>query len=372
MISTDTAVAYGPNASSWPKVDAFSLSNNSWSRKADNPGGGYLLGASSAYDSATGTVWSVPSGSGRLSQYNPVSDVWKTYASSGLEIYATAAIDPNRHILVAVGGYAGKRQIYVWDLDHPGNAPTMPSTSGDRTLETEGAPGFVYDPISDKFVGWRGGADVYVLDPDSWVWSKVSPASGNTVVPTAANSRGTYGRFRYIPSKNAFIVVNSIDENVYVYKLTAGAGAPIPSISISAEPNPVISGQSTYIVWSSTADSCTASDAWSGTKTPAGSEVVGPVTSDSVFVLNCSISGGATVASSVDVTVTSPPPSDPTPPPADPTPTPNPAPTTPTGGSTGSDSSGSGGAGSIEIFSLLMLMLILAQRIVTSRECNER
>ena len=38
------------------------------------------------------------------------------------------------------------------------------------------------------------------------------------------NSRGTYGRWRYIPRVNAFILVNDVDENVYFYKHTGGCG----------------------------------------------------------------------------------------------------------------------------------------------------
>jgi hypothetical protein len=47
------------------------------------------------------------------------------------------------------------------------------------------------------------------------------PAPTNTITPTAPNQNGTYGRFRYVPSKNVFIVVNSVDENVYFYKFTS-------------------------------------------------------------------------------------------------------------------------------------------------------
>jgi hypothetical protein len=41
---------------------------------------------------------------------------------------------------------------------------------------------------------------------------------------------GTYGRFQYVPSKNAFVVVSSIDQDVYIRKLSAGSGAPSDSI----------------------------------------------------------------------------------------------------------------------------------------------
>ena len=35
--------------------------------------------------------------------------------------------------------------------------------------------------------------------------------------PDAKN--GTFGRFRYIPSKDRFILVNSVKQNVFIYRL---------------------------------------------------------------------------------------------------------------------------------------------------------
>ena len=40
------------------------------------------------------------------------------------------------------------------------------------------------------------------------------------------NSIGTYGRWCYIQAYNVFILVNSVDENVYFYKNTEGCGPP--------------------------------------------------------------------------------------------------------------------------------------------------
>jgi hypothetical protein len=58
------------------------------------------------------------------------------------------------------------------------------------------------------------------------VWTQATLSGSNTVTPMAANGDGTYGRFRYIPSKNAYVVVNSIDEDVFFYKLAAGQTNP--------------------------------------------------------------------------------------------------------------------------------------------------
>jgi hypothetical protein len=47
-------------------------------------------------------------------------------------------------------------------------------------------------------------------------WS--AHASTGSVTP-AAPPHYTFNRWRYVPSKNAFITVNSIDQNVFIYKL---------------------------------------------------------------------------------------------------------------------------------------------------------
>jgi hypothetical protein len=174
-----------------------------------------------AYDPVTKNVWYRAAFSNGLYKYNPNDDTWSN--KYGLNQYlrygATSAIDTKRHQMVAVGN----KQFFVWDLDNPGSA-TIPARSGAVSIEKSTAPGFQYDSYSDKFVAWNGGADVHVLDPATWTWSRISPASTNTVVPPAMLKNGTYGRFRYIESKNVFILYNNYNQNVFFYKLSTRKG----------------------------------------------------------------------------------------------------------------------------------------------------
>jgi uncharacterized delta-60 repeat protein len=79
--------------------------------------------------------------------------------------------------------------------------------------------------------------------------------------------------------------------------------APAPQITFTATPSSVASGESSTLDWSSTdAQSCSASGAWSGDKALSGSEETGPITSQSVYVLDCSGVGG-TASQSVTVDV---------------------------------------------------------------------
>lgn len=228
LVSLGNSASYGDQSTGGDgnAVDAFNFLTKRWDSRADKPPNGHTIGAISAYDPSTGKLWhhGCLSHDGSLVAYDSSKDTWSgPYGEYYIEYYATAAVDPNRHIMVATGGNQNNK-VLVWDLNHPGN-PEEIATSGDRMLESAQAPGFVYDSAVDKFVGWSGGASVYTLDADSWIWTRVNPSVTNTVVPTAPNETGTYGRFRYIPSKNVFVLVNRTDENVYFYKLNKEAGA---------------------------------------------------------------------------------------------------------------------------------------------------
>jgi hypothetical protein len=83
----------------------------------------------------------------------------------------------------------------------------------------------------------------------------------------------------------------------------AGGGTPAPTVSVSASPTSITSGQSSTLFWNSTnATSCTASGAWSGTKAVSGNQLLSP-TSTSTYTLTCTGTGGSGSASAT-VTVT--------------------------------------------------------------------
>ena len=85
---------------------------------------------------------------------------------------------------------------------------------------------------------------------------------------------------------------------------TPPAGLPAPTVSLSAAPNPVVSGGSAQLNWSSSnASSCSATGAWSGSKSTSGSLTINSVTSASTYTLTCTGTGGSTTRSmTVNVT----------------------------------------------------------------------
>jgi len=84
------------------------------------------------------------------------------------------------------------------------------------------------------------------------------------------------------------------------------AGGPqAPIVTISANPETIIEGQSSLLTWSSTnADSCIASGGWSGSRPISGSEAVSPIIT-TTYTLDCTGSEGSS-SDSATVTVTPP------------------------------------------------------------------
>lgn len=209
-------------------TDCFNFSNLNWERKADTPAIGF--GSYSGYDPLSGHVWMFGNQGGcTLNEWDPVKNLWmqRSKKAACYDATKTAAIDPKRRKLVAIGG----GDMHVFEL--PGSkfaAREHVSTKGATKIINTQNPGFDYDPISDRLVAWSGGPNVYSLDLDNLTWVLLTPSKTNTVIPPAANSNGTYGRFRYIPSKNVFVVVNSIDQNVFFYKIGIDGHSSSPTV----------------------------------------------------------------------------------------------------------------------------------------------
>jgi hypothetical protein len=228
----------GATAQTW-------LFNGSWQRQTPAKGGnadqGHLMLAS-AYDAEGRQVLTH---STYLQIYDVDGDAWTTndfgapplwprYAIGGDK---TAAIDTQRRLFWSVGSGT----VLVWDIargmavtddwvttgggdytnaDDVGSYPDQIFESGGGAIYNAGAPGIDYDPTSDSLVAWPNRGAPYVLNLSTREWTTGNPAGA----PMSETSGGTFGRWRYIRAYNVFILVNSVDENVYFYKHTTGCG----------------------------------------------------------------------------------------------------------------------------------------------------
>jgi hypothetical protein len=124
-------------------------------------------------------------------------------------------VDAKRHLLFTVGS----GEFFAYDIRGNLDVTSRWKTSGGDSLINGWGVGAAYDAHSDCLVGWTGGG-VWVLDMQAKTWSRKSAAGG----PAKQLENGTFGRFRYVPDDNVFVLANGVDEDVYFYKLTAGGG----------------------------------------------------------------------------------------------------------------------------------------------------
>jgi len=200
----------------------FDVPSRTWQRRADAPGS--QVTAMAAYDPASGLVFSLIQ-NGTLAAYDPIKNKWSERTSinwAGFDPARTMVMDPVRRRLFVIG--AGI--VFSFDVSRssPGRQD-MDTTGGEPIVRAQG-PGLAYDPVADRIVGWAGGGDVYSLDVKARKWTRHPTVSAR--VPGPAPRQGTFGRWQYIPSKNLFIGVNDIDENVWLYRLAPAAPAGSP------------------------------------------------------------------------------------------------------------------------------------------------
>jgi len=192
----------------------FDFDAKKWSDRAPatSPGGG--LGLTCAYDPQTKKLWWGGKG---LWSYDHDANTWTKHLDDEF-YYHTGALDTKRGLFVVVGN----NKLAAYDVRAAAVAKLAWPTSGGEALMAKSNPGFDYDPVTDRFVGWGGGAPMR-LDPATQTWT-----TGSATGAAPEGSNGIYGRWRYVPGVNAFVVVTGWDTDVHFYKASAGGAAPAP------------------------------------------------------------------------------------------------------------------------------------------------
>lgn len=215
-----------------------------WHDTGVQPPMSYTYGHATAYDPTTDRVY-LHSDYG-LRAYDPADNTWTTLTDYGAPPYwprysisgdFRGVVDTSRSLL----WYMGADLYLVYDLvsgDHVTDAwitegggeftnadyvdgdPEQVITTGGAAILAADGPGVDYDPRADAMVGWTGGGP-WVLDLPSKTWTQRSAVGAPSEPGT---SGGTFGRWRYVPRVNAFVLVTGVDADVVFYKHTPGCG----------------------------------------------------------------------------------------------------------------------------------------------------
>ena len=131
-------------------------------------------------------------------------------SSQSVDYHLSATLDTKRRKFVMIGD-----GVQVIDLA-TGTMTRMNTTNAPSLVTSQQSPGVAYDPVADRVVAWHGGTNVYALNMDTGAWTQAATNTGPTA---AAPSQGTFGRFEYIPQYKVFALINSIDQNAWVFRL---------------------------------------------------------------------------------------------------------------------------------------------------------
>ncbi|MBU2712775.1 hypothetical protein [Zooshikella harenae] len=203
-----------------PNTDCYDLTDGRWLRLPPVISGGYGISSTTAYDPVTGDIYSLGSGGGSaLVKYDPGARKWTEVTAElpGWVSYDyTAVISLNPHWYVLVGN----KETRFIDLQNPDKGLQHLTTQGDTEIEQFANVGFAAHQPSGLLVAWHSGAVVYTLNLKTMSWKKrLSKMSGKKKLAPKALQNGTFGRFRYSEKYNIFIVVNSVKDPVFLYRL---------------------------------------------------------------------------------------------------------------------------------------------------------
>jgi Bacterial Ig-like domain (group 2) len=229
------------NSTSWLHEDP-TLTGTKPNADGDGP-----YGNIAAYDSNSGLVFVSDSEAIYTYKYSTNTYARITSAKGFITgIYLSGAIDPTRKLFVLVGACAAAscatgNGVFVADISNPASTTQQNWTTatladpncaefldGGVNPISSANPGITFDSVANDFVGWPNqGNSVYIMTPDPanqrLTCQKLTFANGPPnsadANDTPNTSNGTFGRFRYFPALDAFVLVNDWNIPAYILRL---------------------------------------------------------------------------------------------------------------------------------------------------------
>ncbi|MFK7885294.1 MAG: hypothetical protein AB8G16_00385 [Gammaproteobacteria bacterium] len=209
------AVGTSPNSIAGHRhVERFDVASTRWREPlAAADVSGYFLGGT-ALDPKTGLVWIHTSGAGQLASFDPVINRWTNYIRSAR--FKNFSLSAGGNELLMLGG-CGRRRCNHWlhDLTRPDSDPR--DLSGLADIARSEGPGLTYNSKLGKFAAYVDGVLYHIDTAGSGSYEAVAKGPASTL-------RGVFGRFAYVPAKNAYVYVAATDQDVWVRYLDKDYG----------------------------------------------------------------------------------------------------------------------------------------------------
>jgi hypothetical protein len=168
------------------------------------------------YDPASDLLWFMDKNS--ILYYDTAENRWTRKTSINAKYDTGFVFDPRRSRLYVIG--KGTTAYYDIEEDKVHDV----ETTGGEVIVKSSQMGLDYDPVADRIVIWDGDPEVWALNPETHEWKSYEHPGAPYDTDKTKFVERIYGRWRYVPSVNAFITVTSVDADVYFYKLSSGTG----------------------------------------------------------------------------------------------------------------------------------------------------
>ena len=235
-----------------------------------------------------------------------------TKATTGSEARPNITANTTFNLSCTGAGGSIQRSVTV-NVQATPPAPTLTLTANPATIQSGGS----------STLNWTSANATSCTASGGWSGSKAT--SGNQ---TFTNLTAT---------TNYTLQCTGAGGNVSRTAQVTVTTAPAPTVDLNANPTAVAPSGTSMLSWTSTnATACTASEGWSGSRQPQGSESTPALSNNTVFTLTCTGAGGS-ASDTVTVTVNA-------------------------GGGGGGGGSDEGGGGSMGLLSLGVLALLAARR----------
>lgn len=151
-----------------------------------------------------------------LNTFNATTNAQAAISINGISTvfdHSNVAYDPVSNIAILAGG--GGYDIVSGLGGTPDINPGSPTGAQASNITNALSPGIAYHPPTGKWVGYVGGQTLAIGTPSTHSW--VSHTAGGDVPPAIANA-GMFGRFAYLSNYNCFMMINDVDQNIFIYK----------------------------------------------------------------------------------------------------------------------------------------------------------